>query len=143
MVQSRSSPIGLIIALYDIISSRAWWSSTCLEVLAALSAHSERFGLPFKPFHRHGALFKVALGFRMNIRMILIQPMLLLPRQQTLVDQLPAVRNHCDVLEAKIGFFPKGVFRLGLFYHDDILNSDTEGPILVITRLVRDNITYG
>lgn len=79
----------------------------------------------------------------MNIGMILVQPMLLPSRQQALINQLPAIRNHGDVLETKIWLFAELVLRFHFFHHDDILDADTEGPIFVIPWLVRYHVPRG
>ena len=79
----------------------------------------------------------------MNIGMILIQPMLLPPRQQTLINQLPAIRNHGDVLKPKVWLFAELVFRFHFSHHDDILDADTKGPIFVIPWLVGYHVARG
>jgi hypothetical protein len=77
----------------------------------------------------------------MDIRMILIQPMSLLPRQQALVDQTPAVRHHRHVLKAQIRLLAERVLRLRFLHHDDVLDADPEGAVLVVARLVGDHVT--
>jgi hypothetical protein len=79
----------------------------------------------------------------MNIGVIFIQPILLPPRQQILINQLPAIGNHCDVLEPKVWFVPKLVLCFHLFHHDDVLDADTKGTVFVIARLVRYHVSWG
>lgn len=72
----------------------------------------------------------------MNIGMIFVQPMLFFPRQETLVNQSAAVRDHGNMLKAQVGFVPELVLCFDLFHHDDVLDSDSEGPVFVVSRLV-------
>jgi hypothetical protein len=73
--------------------------------------------------------------------MVLIQPMLLSPRQEILIDQFTTVRNHGDMFEPQICLVAKLVFCFYLFHHDDVLNTNAKGSVFIISWLVRDHIS--
>jgi hypothetical protein len=77
----------------------------------------------------------------MNIGVIFIQPMLLSSRQEILINQFAAIRDHRNVLKAKVWLIAKFMFRFHLLYHDDILDADAKGSILVVSWLVGDDVS--
>lgn len=103
---------------------------------------SNRHGLSFQPFQGEGTLFEESLRLGVDIRVGFVQPVLLSPRQETLVDQFAAVRDHGDVLKAKIWFISELMLRLNLLHQDDVLNPDAEVSVFVVSRLIRYHVPW-
>jgi hypothetical protein len=61
---------------------------------------SKRFCLSFQPFHSYGVWTEKVLRLGVDVGMILVQPVFLSPREEVLINQFPAVRNHCHMLKA-------------------------------------------
>lgn len=81
------------------------------------------------------------MSFGMNIRMVLIQPVLLLSSEKSLIDQFPTVWNHGYMFESQIWLVPKLVFGFYLFDHNNVFYPNAELPVLVVSRLIRNHIT--
>ena len=96
--------------------------------------------LSLQPFQRKRASREEILCLGVDISVIFVQPVLLPPRQEALVDQLAAVGDHRDVLKPQVGLVSELVLRLHLPDHDNVLNADSEGSVFVVPRLVRYHI---
>lgn len=127
-------------------------SSTTMKVLASLKillAETKKWKgldgcrLPLQPFHRDRGRFKEILGFSMNIGMILIQPILLPSGKKILINQFPTIGNHSNVFKAQIWFLSKLMFGFDFFDHDDVLGSNAESSVIVITWFVGDYVSGG
>ena len=75
--------------------------------------------------------------------MILIQPELLFTCQECLIDELPAVWDHRNVLKSQVWFIPKLVPSFSLPYHYYVLYANAEGPVFIVSRLIGNNVTGG
>ena len=101
----------------------------------------ELSSLPFQPFHRPLIPFKKPLNLLPNLPVIPINPLPLLPTQQTHINQLPTQRHHGHMLEPQIRFIPKPMLRLHLAHHDDVLDPDAKVAVFVVPGLIRQDVT--
>ncbi len=58
--------------------------------------------------------------------MILIEPMLFFPCQKRLVDELPAIWDHGNMLKSQVRLVSKLVPRVSLPYHDDVFYANAK-----------------
>ena len=74
--------------------------------------------------------------------MVFVKPVLLSSGEKTLVDEFAAVGYHGDVLKAKIWLVAEFVLRLCFLYHDDVLDTDSETAIFIVSRFVGNHIAW-
>lgn len=72
--------------------------------------------------------------------MIPINPPPLLPTQQPHINQLPTHGHHGHMLEPQVGLIAKPMLRLHLLGHDDVLDADAKVAVLVVPRLVGQDV---
>ena len=72
--------------------------------------------------------------------MIPINPPPLLRTQQRHIDQLPTHGHHGHMLEAQPRLVAEPMRRLHLAGHDDVLDADAKGAVLVVARLVGQDV---
>lgn len=96
--------------------------------------------LPLQPLHRPLIPLKEPLRLLHNLLMIPIQPLPLLPTQQRHINQLPTHGHHSHVLEAQIRLIAEPMLRLDLLGHDDVLDADAKVAVLVVSRLVGQDV---
>jgi hypothetical protein len=102
-----------------------------------------RLSFTLKPFH--GLLISSEESFRLcvNVGMILVQPVLFFPCQECLIDELPAIWDHRNMLKSQVWFVPELVPSLSLPYHYYVFYANAKGPVFIVTGLIRDDVTGG
>lgn len=95
----------------------------------------ERLRLTFKPGKSTFVPRKEWPSLLQDFGVVLIDPSGLGCSQQTRVDQLAAIWDHRDMLEAKVRLVAKGVLSLYLADYDHVFDPDAICAVFVIPRL--------
>lgn len=98
-------------------------------------AELERVCFPHQPFRGKLVIVQVASHVLPDLRVGLVQPVLLFLCQQANVNKVPAVGHHGDVLKAQIRLVAELVLGLHFAHDGQVLNADAVVAILVVARL--------
>lgn len=76
--------------------------------------------LPLQPSHGKFIILEITLRLLQHLAMVIIQPFLLVRREESWIDEFAAHGCHGDVLETKVGFVAEVVLGFHFADHYDV-----------------------